>query len=544
MSAATVAGGLVRGPDSNAIGLGVASGTVRACFQALPGGDWTGWGPLADAPVPFLNTAADGRQGDALVAVAVGTDGSLYCVESPADSGWSASWTEVGHPPETNLSAGCAVAAASTGTVLVAVGGDGNLWTVNRPTGQSWSGWTDLGAPAAGVSLLGDCAVTTVSGSAVLAVAVGADGQLHTISGTPPSGWGGWQCAGHPPSTSVSGPVAVAPAPGGQATVFTVGTDGHGYTAPVGGSPGQFTPVGNPADAALLTGDTVTAGLLAGPLGGLTVLAPAVDGLAYCLQLPAGAWAPLDEPGGELPLRSVTGTGTQMYAACVAAPAAAEQAAAPVPNLRLDTIVTSDTVSLQVPPASGFLLAAVQDAEGTPVPGVGLTVVRPDGSPVDTPSPPNATGSVIDMANGLVTSMLQLAPQSGVWTATVQGADDSDEDFQVTLTTLPVFDAQATIEATLRQMCDSENAPSAEDSSWGCAACQFGGYAGAVLIAAAIAYGVATLAPESAVVIWLAGLTGITQEDALSFIVNLGSQGITAVPDIVAAICRMTGSCS
>jgi hypothetical protein len=98
----------------------------------------------------------------------------------------------------------------------------------------------------------------------------------------------------------------------------------------------------------------------------------------------------------------------------------------------------------------------------------------------------------------------------------------------------------------LGQLSLEQGDPAAADSSassWACTACRFSAYAGALLIAGAIAYGVAALTPESVVVLWLATLVGISAEQTLAFIGLLAEKAVTAVPEIVTAVCRLTGAC-
>ncbi|POG44214.1 hypothetical protein BV881_28180 [Streptomyces sp. ZL-24] len=531
------------GWDTNAVAIGLAGGVASLCFQALPGEEWSGWGALAEAPVTFRSTAIAGIESDdVMAAVAIGTDGTLYYADSPASAGWSTSWTLVGHPPSALLDGGCAIALASDATsYAAAVGTDGGLWSVSRPLGGSWSSWVSHGAPS-GLLLTGPCALSAVPGGGLAAAATASNGQLYALF---PALTGAWTCIGHPQPALLQGPVAVAAASANQLTAFAVGTDDNGYLASLGKGTVVFTSLGQPV-AAPLAVTALSVGMLPAPRGGLTVLAPAVNGTVYCIESQGGDWVPLAPVGTALPLRSVTGNGEHQYSVSVAAPGTA-QVAPDRPRLQRGEIVLDSTFTLTVEATSTFLLAAVQDAEGQSIPGIGLTVTRPDGTVADKPSPPNDDNAVVHLNDdGYVTSMLIKAPTPGLWKATVVGSQPDDEDFQVTLTTLPVLNVRQTIAATLQEMREDTLACAepAAGESWGCTACRFGAYAGALLVAGAIAYGVVMLTPESAVVIWLADLIGISAEASLAFIGSLANKGATSIPAIVTAICKFTGSCS
>jgi hypothetical protein len=537
---------LAVGASGDATALAVGGGLAQVAFQELPGTDWTGWGALADAPTTFLAavSAAAAPQGG-LVAAAVGTDRQVYAIEAPDADGWPASWAPV-PGAGADFSAGCAVTVTGNGTaVVVAVGGDGTLWSASRPAGDdTWSPWASCGSPVDGVLLTGSCDVTTVAGEQVLAAAAGADGGLWTLSGTAPSWDATWSPAGQPATVTIEGPVAVTaagPAPG----AVVVGADAQAYVTDLGGT---FTSLGQPAGKALVTGGATSAGMGWTVGGGRAVLLAAVDGLAYGLAVDAAhpVWQPMDPCGDLVPLRGVTGTGPYDYVACVLAPAAALRGdrrpgpLVPLKALRLGSVVTSGTAQVNVPAGARFVLAALQNAEGVPVPGVGLAVTTPHGSPIDRAHPPSSDGLAVGIAGGLVTYLLMTDPPAGTWTVTVDGATGSTDDFQATFTTLPSVDVQQTVQATLRTMVSEDAAASA----WGCTACKFGVYVGAGVLAAAIAAGLTLLGPESAVIVWLAEFTGLSQEAALKFVATLVKENLTSVPQIVNAICGWTGACS
>lgn len=533
---------LAAGPPGELVAFAAAGGTGQVCFQAMPGGDWTGWGPLAGVPAPLhAGIAAAALPGGGLIAVAVGQDGKLYTIDSAEGAGWPTSWSPL-PDTSTKFATGCAVVVKTAGTAVAgAVGLDGALWSVTRQPGQPWSKWTHTAPPPQAALIGGVGACPGPSGTALF-VAVGADGALYAL----PDTTAGWQRVGHPNNTTISGPVTVTVTSGGSTSVVAVGTDEQAYLATLqSGESWTFTPLGQPKPAALLPGTTGGIGVAVDLAGVLTVLAVATDGNAYLWQQSSGSWTPADQPDQTLPLRSVTGHGDNKYVACVVAPTVVTGPRPPgVSQLRLRDVVTASTVDVTVPVGAGCLLAAVQGVDGTPVPGVGLTVVQPNGTTVTGSSPPSAKQVVVGMTDGLVTYLLWIGPPDGTWQVTVDGTDDTIEDFQATVTTLPVLDVQSTIAKTLRHMCQPTAALQTNTSSWGCTACTFGVYIGAGVIAAALVVGVAYLGPESAVIVWLAEFAGLSQASALTFVTDLASKGITSVPEIVAAICRLTRACA
>jgi hypothetical protein len=205
-------------------------------------------------------------------------------------------------------------------------------------------------------------------------------------------------------------------------------------------------------------------------------------------------------------LSYVTGTGDNSYVACIIAPTpelGQSQTDFKSPLLRVlanNTLLPSNGLTFNVPSGAPQLTASLRDAAGLVPAGVTVTVTMPDGTVLDDPTTPYASGQVVLMQNGSLTDLVVANPQSGDWTVQVTAPNTSDE-FQFFICTIPSADAESTIATTLESMLnpDAKTILGPEFAeSWSCTLCKWGSYAIAGVICALAAAGVAYITAGAA----------------------------------------------
>ena len=251
-------------------------------------------------------------------------------------------------------------------------------------------------------------------------------------------------------------------------------------------------------------------------------------------------------------LSYVSGTGDNSYVACIIAPTpelGQSQNDFHSPLLRVlafnDTL-PSGGVELNVPTGAPQLVASLRDAAGMVPPGVTVTVTMPNGTVLNQPTAPNASGQVVLMENGSLTDLVIANPAAGNWTIQVAAPTTSDE-FQFFISTIPTADVDSTITTTLESMLHPDAKTILGDQfaeSWGCLLCKWGCYAVAGALAILVAAGATYISAGAAPIAALATLLGITAELATALVAGAMAALVLGVKTIAEYICHWAHACS